>query len=614
MSYLAVSCEDSTLTPVTITPDSTEVTDTSTVVILDSSSVDVSKIYIPNEFKGLNFYKSSSPWYYGRSRQSEHFIVFWAAGYEDNDPASDEVPAAYRVDIDDLLEKAEEFYRVNIETLKFAEIGEGKSNLDDYKMMIFLFYQDEWLATGSGYDDVIGALWVSPNTCQPVGSTIGHEIGHSFQYQVNCDLGGGTGFRYGFGGNGGNSFWEQTAQWQSFQSYPDQAFTSHNFTVYSENYHRHVIHEWYRYASYFLHYYWADKHGIDIVGKVWREAQQPEDPVQAYMRITGISVEQLNDEIYDAATKLTTWDIPAIRDIGSSYIGAHKFGLNSLDDGGYMVAYGSCPGTTGYNVIPLNVPDAGTVVSTAFEGKVNEPGYNTVKSPFRAGWRYGYVALLDDGTRVYGDMHAENTGSVDFTVPENCDKLWLVVTGAPNTYLPHAWDEEESNDDQWPYQVTFTNTDVFGNVTFDGTEVPSDINLTYEVVFPADAEQYSGSAVDMGGDVVKLAYAFVMQPSEITSAIGSSIKFYAVEADGTLNAQTTANGYGHWYDADGNVIAWGDDALVFSEFNESGFIFSIGQYPGHCSPGDQYTIRQALVLNEDTSPVQATFTFNITIE
>lgn len=54
-------------------------------------------------------------------------------------------------------------------------------------MEIYLLYQSEWLATGSGYDNVIGALWVNPSTCQPVGSTIAHEIGHSFQYMVFCD-------------------------------------------------------------------------------------------------------------------------------------------------------------------------------------------------------------------------------------------------------------------------------------------------------------------------------------------------------------------------------------------------------------------------------------------
>ena len=68
-----------------------------------------------------------------------------------------------------------------------AVLGEGKSMLDDYKMQIYLIYQDEWLATGSGYDDKIGALWVNPSTCHPVGSTIAHEIGHSFQYQVYAD-------------------------------------------------------------------------------------------------------------------------------------------------------------------------------------------------------------------------------------------------------------------------------------------------------------------------------------------------------------------------------------------------------------------------------------------
>lgn len=127
--------------------------------------------------------------------------------------------------------------QTNIEKLKLAELGKGKSYLDKYKMEIYLLYQEEWLATGSGYDNKIGALWVNPSTCQPVGSTIAHEIGHSFQYQVYCDklCQGETddlksGFRYGYAGsNGGNGFWEQCAQWQSFQDYPEEMFTSYNF-------------------------------------------------------------------------------------------------------------------------------------------------------------------------------------------------------------------------------------------------------------------------------------------------------------------------------------------------------------------------------------------------
>lgn len=582
----------------------------------DLSAIDTSMIYIPQEFQNMDFYDSSSTWYFGRSRQSDHFIVFWGAGYGSYDPGSDEIPEAYQVDIDDLLDKAESFYDLNINHLKFAETGVGKSNLDTYKMMIFLFYQEDWLATGSGYDNVIGALWVSPSTCKPVGSTIGHEIGHSFQYQVYCDLGGTSGFRYGFGGNGGNTFWEQTAQWQAYQSYPTEAFSSYHFTdVYTVNYHRHVLHAWYRYASYFIHYYWTDKHGIDMIGKIWREAQEPEDPIQAYMRITGITNAQLNDEIYDAASKFATWDLDAIRDVGADYIGKLTYSATKQSDGSYLVDYDHCPGTTGYNVIRLNVPAAGTVISTDFTGLVNESGYNQVSDPTRAGWRYGYVALLEDDTRVYGTMNQGTTNTVSFTVPQNCSKLWFVVTGAPSTYAQHPWDEDETNDDQWPYSVEFSNTDLYGTISFDGSETPEDITFTYDVSFPVSSTDYVGATVSMDDDVMDLAEAFVLQPTEITDDMGESVLFYAVESDGSLNAITTANGYGHWFDASGDVISWGTDAMVYSEYDATNFSFTLGQYPGHLASGDTYTIKQALVYEYASGQtVRATFVFNITIE
>ena len=50
------------------------------------------------------------------------------------------MPEVLRVDIDDLLAKAEQFYRTNIET-KFADTGQNKSFLDKYKMEIYLLYQ-----------------------------------------------------------------------------------------------------------------------------------------------------------------------------------------------------------------------------------------------------------------------------------------------------------------------------------------------------------------------------------------------------------------------------------------------------------------------------------------
>ncbi len=598
------------------------ITQKSAAGTIDPSTIDVSKIYVPMELRSMDLYSSSSTWFYGRSRQSEHFIVFWGKGYDEYGivTPTDYPSATYRVDIDNLLERAEEFYDINVNTLKF--ITPGASKTDNYKMMIFLLYQTEWLATGAGYDDVIGALWVSPNTCQPVGSTIAHEIGHSFQYQVYCDHGGNSGWRYGFGGNGGNGFWEQTAQWQSYQSYPEEVFTSYNFNVYLDNCYHSTFHEWQRYASYFIHYYWTEKHGIDFIGNLWQQSGSAgqEDPAQAYMRITGISLEEYNNEQFDYARKMVTWDLDAIRDNGSDYIGAHSCSMDRVEDDYWQVSADNCPENHGYNAIRLNVPDAGTTITANFAGLAGAAGYNAINVA-SAGWRYGYVALLNDGTRVYSDMYSAKTGTAGFTCPGNCSKLWFVVSGAPTSYWMHGWDEDASNDEQWPYKIKFDGTNIYGVIDFTAEDLPHDETFVYNLSFPADASAYSGTTVSI--DVVKLCYAFVLSTTEITSNIGlpgssKKIKFYGVNSDGSLVTTTTANNLGHWFDASGDVCSWNSGTTgtnkVFSEFDQTSFVFSLGQHPGRCAAGDAYKIKQAVVFSPATGQYYtATFEFNITI-
>jgi len=433
------------------------------VTILQESDVpDFEKYYKPGEFSGMDLLRSDSKWSFVRSAQSEHFIVFWEAGFG-LDPNANSVPQALRVDVQGLLANAESVFQMNVNTLKFADLGVGKSQLDHYKIEIYLFYQTDWLAVGSGYDNVIGALWVNPSASNG-GQVLAHEIGHSFQYQVYADLlaSGATannssrGFRYGFGGLGGNAFWELSAQWQSLQSFPNQIFTNFDFVVYRDNYNRHVFHEWQRYASYFLPFYWAEKRGIDVVGKLWRESHSPEDPIQAYMRLYTVTDTELFDEIYQASTRFVTWDLDALRELGANYIGNQRYGLLPLADGGYQVSYAKCPGTTGYNVIPLNVPAAGTVVTASFAGLApgsnlasGDPGWYSDSGVSKqtthynnpaageAGWRYGYVALLANGNRIYGAMNQMPSADVAFTVPEGTVTLWLVVLGAPATYKAH---------------------------------------------------------------------------------------------------------------------------------------------------------------------------------
>jgi Domain of unknown function (DUF4859) len=163
--------------------------------------------------------------------------------------------------------------------------------------------------------------------------------------------------------------------------------------------------------------------------------------------------------------------------------------------------------------------------------------------------------------------------------------------------------------------VKFTNTNLFGNVTFDGSEIPKDVTFEFTVKFPFSATAYSGDRVFLGDGITALATAFVLQPNEIAAAMGNQIKFYGVESNGTLNATTTANGDGHWFAASGNITPWGNTARIFSEFRRDDFSFMIGQYPGQSSPGDQYTVKQALVYEHAAGQtVKATFVFHVTIE
>ena len=432
-------------------------------------------------------------WSFKHSKESDHFVVFWDSRFGDN-PNASSVPSNMRVDIDDLLKKAEKFYETNVEKLGMVVTKQGKSQLDKYKMMIYLLYQTEWLATGSGYDNVIGALWVNPSTCQPVGSTIAHEIGHSFQYQTYCDnIYRGkandfrSGFRYGYpGSNGGNGFWEQCAQWQSYQDYPSEAINSYHFDVWMKNHHRHFEHEFMRYASYWFQFYWTEKHGLTTLGRIWNESYYPEDASQTYTRLfCENSYEEFMRQCFEYAQKTTTFDYDHVRSyVGTKYT-RYSVSLINVADGWKQIAYAKCPQPTGFNAIALTVPevgteikvslkplaagsalasgDAGTLVDADGNKVATVKNYNSTSVAGYEQLAYGYVGIKTDGTRVYGDMNLatpDAEGTTSFTVNEKLRYLWVVVQGAPTKYFQSPWDDKESTDHQLPYQIKIEGTTV----------------------------------------------------------------------------------------------------------------------------------------------------------
>jgi uncharacterized repeat protein (TIGR02543 family) len=569
------------------------------------------QVYIPNFITSVNMdlNNCNSQWCHTRSIETDNIVVFWESGFG-TDPSVAAAP--YSVNVNTLLAVAEKSYATYLDSLKFAM--KGASVTDRYKLMIFILYTTDWAAYGSGQDNLVGTLHVNPAAAN-INSVVAHEIGHCFQYITGCDSQGG--YRYGFGLNasGGNGFWEQCAQWMSFKTYPAQQFSSGDFNEYVKNNHKHIIHETPRYANYFVHDYWTYKHGKDFMGRLWRESKRPEDPIESYKRLNAISQEQFNDEMYEHASRLTTWDLPAIKAYGANYIGSRaQVAMSLTTDNYWMVDSSVCIENYGYNSIKLNAPSTARVVTVHFRGKAGQSGFRALNIT-KGGWRYGFVALLNDGTRVYSDMGTAkvvNGATVEqiltFNCPVNCAKLWLVVSGSPQEHWKHAWDDNDSNDEQWPYQVQFENTDLLGKFS---TPIHNE-TLTYDVLMDP-MTTYTATSVSLNSSLI--SEAFAMSPDDMMKNLGTKIIYNGLNPDGSLNSTSTATAPGHWFSNTGQTVAWGASAYVFSELNITNLVANIGQYPSRCVPGQTYTIKQVLVYTKSATEIaKVTLIFNITIK
>ena len=640
------------------------------------SSVAAQKtVYIPDEWRQNRtdtlLYKESDPdckytWSKTRSVESDNVIIFWDKFYGKTSPKDLPKSNFYYVDIDDLLQKCEAFFDLEINQLGFVD--PVNSNLSKYKVMVLMNHTTEWTCYGGGYDFEISALWLNPSTCKPVGHSVAHEVGHSFHYMCYAEACGhnhwssstiGTGFHLPVGS--GQTIWEQTAQWQANQSYPSLMYDQ-SINIFRNSHNYAFTHEWHRYQSYWFLYYLCQHYGdIKTVAQVWNQPMEGSvDFNQSLMALKGLSVRDLYLLYFDYACRCVTWDYDVCEPYRAPFIGDFNYRCVLTEDGEYQVALASCPQGTGFNVIPLLVPEAGTEVTTHLTGLTvaaplldSDPGeyldgnsnfvvndnrhYISGATRSARGFRMGYVALMKDGSRQYfseDSVFCQGTRAVTqdytFTVPEGVSNLWLVISPAPKTYHQHKWDDVIDHDDMWPYKFSLEGTDigasavVYADATLDGRDI-ADATFTYDITIPkTSGSNYYGATVAVSGRAAAtLGTAFQMQPSSIANRMQSwsaqgpanrRIMFYAVNPDGSLaQSGSTANGYGHWFNASGTVSSYAA-GYVYSEFAPGVLAFTIGQYPDRCSVGTQYTVRQALrYRNTATDQATATFVFNITI-
>ena len=375
-----------------------------------------------------DFNNPDAAYCFKHSKSTDNFVMFWDKGYGDNPMTN---TGRLYFDVDGILKESDRFYNYYINTLKWVD--PKTSYATKYKFLFFVIpnpANGAGTATGGAVGNGrIGAFWSPAARINrgPYG-VVAHELGHSFQAMDRAD--GAAASPSGFA--------EMTSQWMLWQVYPEWlTFENYHLVAYMKATHLAFLNPENQYHTAEVPEYWSEKHGVEIIGRIWRETQRGEDVVTTYKRLTGITQAQLNDEMFDADRRFVTWDLPRLEKVAAPYRNMDTTSINKEAGDWYQIAPEKCPQNYGYNAIQLKVPAAQTKVSLDFKGIVGAEGFQSVH-PEWAGWRYGFLAYKDNNTRVYGDTFSNSPGTADFTVPAGTQFLWLVVTGAPTEHWIRA--------------------------------------------------------------------------------------------------------------------------------------------------------------------------------
>ena len=560
-------------------------------------------LYLPSSMNG-DFTNSNSQWCFERSQESEHFVVFWEKGVN--------------FDKNYILKCAERAWDVYVNQLGFIQPGQSKGT-DNYKIVMRMYNSNDWIASGSGEDKAVGTLNLSPSAYQARGGhTVAHEVGHTFQYLTDVDNGanGRHGFGWGFAadGSGDNCFWEDCANWQAYKVYPERQFSDGEyFEAYMRTCHLNILHEDARYNNCYYQDYLCQRYGQDFIGRLWRESQFPEDPVDAIRRMQGLSQDDFSRLMYDCFAHMCTWDIESVRSYAQHRIGAHPMRLQTVtvgDETWYQPSPKFCPQNYGYNITELKLPASGSTLTIDFEGLTNQSGYKTVYAN-RAGWRWGLVALMADGTTQYGEMQSAKSGSLSYAVSDQVRRLWLVVMGAPTQWWHHEWsrwaDAPATNDEQWPYRIRTQGTHPLGiQHTYTEADFPDDYQRHDTIIvvnanLVASSSSYSSVRVKYDMDAISEALGVTTSALHaIQVGISHNPRFVGVNASGVVyNSTTTTTSsstcYGHWFTTSGAITNYNNTAAIFAEMYPASFECNVGQYPGRLTGGNTYVIRQAVL-------------------
>lgn len=395
------------------------------------------RVYIPKELRSIDFTCDSSRYSWMHSAQTRDLVFFWEKGFGDdpaNPPQLDGHPM--RFNLENLKTRVQQFYYFFRDTLRFSLPG---SKADRYKMMVMINYSLDGTAYGGTYDDFIGALWVAPNRIQDRKlNCLAHELGHSFQLQIQADS-----LSPCWGGGG---FFEMTSQWMLWQVNPDWLTDeNYHFEAFKRLTHKAYLDGSNAYHSPYVIEYWAEKHGRTSIADLYRDSRLGEDPVMTYQRHYGISQRQFCDEMIDCYQRLVNLDYRHAYRETRRY--ACQFSTPMEASGkGWSPKADFVPEDYGFNAIRLAGCQSGRKVTA------NVTASDQARR--QGGLRYGLVTVTAAGKAVYGKPASK--GSVSMRLPsEPLKAVYLVVMGAPARHQRLSHDAKEPNR-QYPYTVSFS--------------------------------------------------------------------------------------------------------------------------------------------------------------
>ena len=368
-------------------------------------------IYIPEELRDNDFTDRESTWSYYRMACTPNVVCFWEKGFGDDlSKAPDLDGQPMTVDLDNLLARVEYFYNVYRDMMGFLLPG---SKAERYRMMVMLKYSLEGTAYGGCYDDVIGALWITPNRVQDKTlNCIAHEIGHSFQIQIACD-----GQSQGMSG----PIFETSAQWMLWQVNPRWTTDeNYHWEAYKKNIHLSLFNNENMYHAPFVLEYWGYLHGLTYMADMFRGGKADEDFTQTYMRMYDVDVQRMGDELLDCYSRLITFDFPDKRKESLRYACELQSEMTDTLNGWKKPV--SVPETYGFNVDEIMLPPVGKTVKIQFRGLPQDDNI---------GYRYGLVAVDKNNKATYLGTHSSPKKTLSYTNPGNIKKLYLVVVGCP---------------------------------------------------------------------------------------------------------------------------------------------------------------------------------------